>query len=214
MAGKRRANWSTPLGADASSSSRPSSPGESGREAELKTFGSIEPEHCHHWLRATGAPLAEVIRHLVKHLNILVGRQRCQVSASTDTAHHRLNVIMIRARYIRRRFAAGASGKPGGHARCIQLLLKGVSFRLVRLLIVSKSVLYRWRRCCIGYVEIVRVHASLSSRNGGLVRIRASFREADDAAAGTGSHSHRELSSWRLTNLGDCRFLRTALCGT
>lgn len=114
MAGKWRANWSTPLGAGASSSSRPSSPGESGREAELKTFGSIEPEHCHHWLRATGAPLAEVIRHLVKHLNILVGRQRCQVSASTDAAHHRLNVIMIRARRIRRRFAAGASGKPGG----------------------------------------------------------------------------------------------------
>ena len=74
------------------------------------------------------------------------------------------------------------------------------------VVIASNGVLYRWRRCYIGYVEIVRVHASLSSRISGLVRNRASFREADEATAGTGSHSHREPSSWRLTNLGDCRY--------
>lgn len=45
---------------------------------------------------------------------------------------------MIRARHILRRFAAEELGKAGGngHARCVQLLLKGVLFRQVRLLIV------------------------------------------------------------------------------
>ncbi|WP_271614967.1 hypothetical protein [Bradyrhizobium sp. CCBAU 51627] len=49
-----------------------------------------------------------------------------------------LNVIMILARDIQPRFATGAPGKADsiGHACWIQLLLKGIFFRLVRLLIV------------------------------------------------------------------------------